>query len=99
MAKSKHDKISEKLARKFKTDYKSDKGIDIVTGEKVIEVETKVSTLDQGVNQVVRSPKARYLAVPKSIERQTLDKTKGTGIGVMSESGKIVKKASRKRGG
>ena len=35
---SKHDEIANKLARKFKTEYKSDKGIDLVLKNKVIEI-------------------------------------------------------------
>lgn len=62
---SKHDEIANKLAKKFKTEYKSDKGIDLVTKDKVIEVETKKSSLSQGIGQVVKSQKARYLAVNK----------------------------------
>lgn len=97
MAKTKHDQVAERLAKKFGTEYKSDKGIDLVTPTRVIEVETHKESLDQGVGQVVRSAKARYLAVPKRIEQAALERTKGTGIGVMRETGYIVKKASRKR--
>ena len=97
MAKSKHDQISEKLAKKFGTEYKSDFGIDIVTPNRVIEVESKPDGLDQGIHQVEHATKARYLAVPRSLKKKAVEKTKGTGIGVMSETGKIIKKASRKR--
>jgi len=95
MTKSLHDQIAEKLANKFNTEYKSDKGIDIVTGSRVVEIETHKSTLDQGVGQISRSPKARYLAVPESIVKAALERTEGTGIGVMSGTGRIIKKASR----
>ncbi len=40
-----HDQIAEKLAEKFNTEYKSHKGVDIVTKGKVIEVETKSNSL------------------------------------------------------
>lgn len=97
MGKSKHDQIAEKLAGKFGTEYKSDIGIDLVTRDRVIEVETKQSGLDQGVRQVEHSGKARYLAVSNSLRENAVEKTEGTGIGVMNERGNIVKKASRKR--
>jgi hypothetical protein len=87
--------IAERLATKFHTEYKPDKGIDIVTPNRVIEVEVYKTTLDEGVGQVERSSKARYLAVPKPIQKETIEKTKGTGIGVMSEYGRILKRASR----
>ena len=94
---SKHDEIANKLAKKFNTEYKSDKGIDLVTPEKVIEVETKKSSLSQGISQVIKSQKARYLAVNKININNALDATKNTGIGVMNETGRIMKKASRKK--
>jgi len=97
MAISKHDEIAKKLAKKFGTEYKSHKGIDIMLPDRVIEVETKKEGIRQGINQVIRSSKARYLAVNKQNIKNALDATKGTGIGVMSETGKIIKKASRKK--
>ena len=96
MTKSIHDKIAERLARKFNTEYKSDKGIDIVTSTKVIEVETKKGSIQQGIDQVVKSSKPRYLAVNKLNIKSALEATEGTGIGIMGPFGKIIKKASRK---
>ena len=97
MAKSLHDRIAENLAKKHKVSYKSDEGADIVTRDRVIEVETKKESLDQGMGQVARSFKARYLAVPDSIRKAALEITTGTGIGVMTKTGRIAKKASRGR--
>lgn len=94
---SKHDEIAKKLAKKFGTDYKAHKGIDLVLPNRVIEVETKKSGIDQGKKQVEKSSKARYLAVNKININNALEATKNTGIGVMSETGRIIKKASRKR--
>jgi len=97
MGKSIHDEIAEKLAKRFGTDYKKRKGIDIVTKDRVVEVETKKNGLYQGIEQIQNSPKARYLAVNKINIKNALSVTQGTGIGVMSQSGKILKKAGRKK--
>lgn len=99
MAKSLHDKIAEKLAKKFGTKYKSDIGIDIVDKKRkrVIEVEIKKDSLYQGIKQVERSPMARYLSVPSSLSNKAINLTKNSGIGVMDENGNILKKASRKK--
>ncbi|MFH1827605.1 MAG: hypothetical protein ABH812_04260 [bacterium] len=94
---TKHDEIANKLAKKFETEYKSDKGIDLVLPNKVIEVETKKSGIIQGIKQVEKSSKARYLAVNTINIKNALESTEGTGIGVMKESGKIIKRAGRKR--
>ena len=94
---SKHDEIANKLAKKFGTEYKSDKGIDLVLPNKVIEVETKKASLAQGIKQVEKSSKPRYLAVNKINIQNAIKATANTGIGVMKEAGSIVKKASRKK--
>lgn len=97
MVKSKHDQIAEGLAKRFKTEYKKNKGIDIVTKDRVIEVETKNNALSQGVKQVQKSSSARYLAVNKINIKNALKTTKGSGIGVMSSTGRIIKRAGRKK--
>lgn len=93
-----HDQIANKLARKYKAEYKSDKGIDIVLLNKVIEVETKKSGIQQGIKQIEKSNKARYLAVNRINVSNALTATKNTGIGVMNQMGHIVKKAGRSNG-
>lgn len=95
MSKSIHDEIAERIAKKIGTEYKVHKGIDIVK-DKVIEVETKRNSLSQGLQQVIRSQKPRYLAVNKPNIENALDITKGTGVGVMGPTGSIIKRASRK---
>jgi len=94
---SKHDDIAKNLAKKFGTEYKSRKGIDIVTKDRVIEVETKKESIRQGIKQVEKSSKARYLAVDNQNVQNAIEATKDSGIGVMDDKGKILKKASRKR--
>ena len=97
MAKSKHDQIAECLAKKFGVEYKKQKGIDIVTDDKVIEVETTKSGIYQGIVQVKRSSKARYIAVNDRNIQNALDATERTGIGVMDEKWRIIKRAQRKK--
>jgi len=97
MAKSKHDQIAENLAKKFGVKYKKHKGIDIVTKDRAIEVEVTKGGIYQGIKQVKRSSKARYIAVNDKNIQDVLNATEGTGIGVMDEKGRIIKKARRKR--
>lgn len=99
MAKSKHDQIAENLAKKFGTEYKKHKGIDIVTDKRVIEVETSKEGIYQGMNQIKRSPKSRYIAVNDRNIQNALEAIKGTEIGVIDEKGRIIKRAGRKRKG
>lgn len=95
MTKPKHDLIAEYLAGKFNTEYKSDKGIDLVTKDKVIEVETKKEGLGQGISQIAHSSKARYLAVSERIVKLARELTEKSGIGIMKERGRIIKRAGR----
>ena len=97
MAKSKHDQIAENLAKKFGTVYKKHKGIDIVTKNRVIEVESTKGGIYQGIKQVEKSSKARYIAINDRNIKNALNATEGTGIGVMDEKGRIIKRASRVR--
>ena len=97
MVMTKHDEIAEKLAKKFSTQYKAQQGIDLVMQDRVVEVETKKAGIYQGIKQVEKSSKARYLAVNKPNIKNALEATQGTGIGVMGETGKIIKKSSRKK--
>ena len=90
-----HDQIANKLAKKFETKYKSRKGIDLVLPNKVIEVETKKAGIAQGIKQIEKSDKDRYLAVNKINIDNALASTDGTGIGVMNQAGRIIKKAGR----
>jgi|Deesub1362A_J573_1020465.scaffolds.fasta_scaffold01719_5 hypothetical protein len=97
MAKSRHDQIAENLAKKFGTKYKKHKGIDIVTKKRVIEVETTKEGIYQGINQVKRSQKPGYIAVNNKNLMNAIWATKGTGIGVMDEKGRILKRAHRNK--
>jgi len=91
MAKSRHDQIAENLAKEFGAEYKKHQGIDIVTKKRVIEVETTKEGIYQGINQIKRSPKPRYMAVDDKNIQNALDTTEGTGIGVMDKNGRIIK--------
>lgn len=93
---TKHDEIAERLAEKFRTKYHENKGVDLTLPDKVVEVETFKNSLDQGVEQLQGSTKLRYLAVSKRLEKEAISKVEGTGVGVMSEFGKVLKRASSK---
>ena len=96
MAKSKHDQIAENLAKEFGVEYKKHQGIDIVTKKRVIEVETTKEGIYQGINQIKRSPKTRYIAVDEKNIQNALEAIEGTGIGVMDKKGRILKRTRSK---
>lgn len=59
----------------------------------MIEVEATKSGIYQGINQVKRSLKVRYIAVNDRNIQNALNVTEETGIGVMDEKGRILKRA------
>ncbi len=91
---TKHDRIAKEIAEKKESEYRSDKGVDIRTSTQAIEVEIDAGKLKEGVCQLQGTNKARYLAVPNNLVKEAIDYTKGTGVGVMNEHGKIKKRAS-----
>jgi len=88
-----HDRAADGLARKLGTDHDR-KGVDIKKGDKAIEVAVKNADIEKSVKQLNSSRKpVKYLAVPPKKVKLAKDVTKGTGIGVMSTTGSIRKKA------
>lgn len=90
---SKHDRIAKKIANKKNTEYHAHLGVDIRTSSQSIEVEVRKNDLKEGVRQLQGTNKARYLAVPNELVSAAIDYTKGTGVGVMNEHGRIKKRA------
>ncbi len=97
MAKSKHDKVAQQVARREKTEYNKGPGADIQSSRRAIEVETPNTIGDAG-RQLRGYKKPVYVipteqkAVPDAVEHY-----KNTTIGVMTPSGKIVKPSTRRK--
>jgi len=96
MGKSEHDKIAESLAEKEGVEYNQGKGPDVKSKKRVIEVATHDSDIDESTKQVIRYQKPKYLATPKRKVPKAIDSTRGTGIGVMDDKGKIIKRSRGK---
>lgn len=88
-----HDKAADGLARKFGTEHRR-KGVDILTSDRAIEVAVKDDDIEKSISQLNASRKpVKYLAVPPKKVKFAKEVTQGTGIGVMSTTGNIRKKA------
>lgn len=98
MAKSKHNAVAERIAQKHGTTHRH-KGVDVVTKDKAIEVETSKTVAD-AEKQLSRYKKDVYVAgTDKETTNKALNHYSGTDIGVMNSQGKIVKRSSRNRKG
>lgn len=95
MAKSKHDKVAGRIAKKQGVKYNKGPGADIQGSRRVIEVESPNTIGDAG-RQLQGHQKPAYVAVtdsnliPKAIKHYA-----NTTIGVMGPSGKIFKRSTR----
>ena len=56
-------------------------------------METTKEGIYQGINQIKRSQKPRYMAMEGKNIQNALEATEGPGIGVMDENGRILKKS------
>jgi len=95
MPSSEHDRIADAIARKLRAPYNPAKGADVVSAERVVEVEIDGAGLGRGIEQLQGYKQLRYLGVPKRLVPTAVKRTKGTKIGIMNADGNIVKRAQR----
>jgi len=92
-----HKTAANRIAKNLNAQYNDADGVDIVTKNIAIEVETD-STVKSGIRQLQGHKKPSYIAgANQTAVKKALDATEGTTIGVMNNQGKIVKKSSRKK--
>ena len=92
-----HKATSNRIAKKYNTDYNNGKGVDVKSPRATIEVETSDSVKDapgqlRGHKGPVYIAGTNAEAVQKAIEV-----TEGTTIGVMDNQGNIVQRSTRKK--
>ena len=92
-----HKTTSNRIAKKLNGDYNNGKGVDIVTPNIAVEVETE-NTVAGGIQQLQGHRKPAYIAGTnaKAVDR-ALKATQNTTIGVMDNQGRIVKRSTRKQ--
>ena len=92
-----HKATSNRLAKKYGTEYNSGKGADIQTRNIAIEVETP-ETVGDASRQLRGHKKRVYIAgTNREAVENAIEATKGTTIGVMDNQGNIVKRSTRKK--
>ncbi len=98
MGQTKHDRTAERIARKERTAYNEGQGPDIQTSRRAIEVET-ANTVPDGMRQLQGFKRPVYIAGadPKAT-KAALEATEGTTVGVMSHTGRLIKRSTRGRG-
>lgn len=91
-----HDMVANRLANKLGTKHRG-KGVDIVFKDVAWEVACTLRDLRTSVGQLKRSRASKkYMVVPRSLTARTKKLLKGTGIGITTTSGKIIKRSRRR---
>jgi len=91
-----HDEIADSLAKRFRAKHR-EKGVDIVSKDRAIEVAVTENDLRQSIGQLNRSrAEKKYMAVPPPLYDKAENLLKGTGIGIMNTRGDIRKRSKRK---
>ena len=97
MGETKHDGTANRLARKEQTTYNRGQGPDVLTSRRAIEVETKHTAKD-GLRQLKGFTKPVYIAgADPDATKAALEVTKGTTVGVISHTGRVIKRSTRNR--
>lgn len=92
-----HKTTANRIAKKYHTEYDSEKGADVKTDKVAIEVEPPDSVSD-AMRQLQGYKKRAYIAgTNNEAVEKALEVTEGTTVGVMDNQGNIVKKSTRKK--
>lgn len=90
-----HRTTSNRLAKKFRTEYNDGPGVDIKADGITVEVETQDSVND-GKRQLQGHKGPVYIAgTNEEAVQRALEATKNTTIGVMDNRGNIRKRSTR----
>ena len=98
MAESKSHKVtSNRIAKKYNTDYNSGKGVDIKAKRATVEVETQNSVKDAPGQLRGHKGPAYIAGTNAEAVKKAIEVTKNTTIGVMDNQGNVVKSSTRKK--
>lgn len=90
-----HKATANRIAKKYRTEYQAQEGVDVVTKNIAVEVETPGGVAD-GIRQLQGHRKRAYIAgTNQTAVEEALELTEGTTIGVMDNQGRIVKRSTR----
>jgi len=99
MSGNKHDKVAGRIAQQQGTHYNRGQGADVRSPKRAIEVET-ARTIGDAARQLAGYQKPVYIAgADAEATKKALEHYKDTTIGVMSPSGKILRRSTRRRRG
>lgn len=93
---AKHDRAARRIARQCGGTYDPKQSPDVKCKVRAVEVKTYAGETPKALEQLGRSRKPKYVALPASEHPSALHKLRGTGVGLMNYNGDIVKRARRR---
>ena len=92
-----HKTTANRIAKKLGAEYNDGQGVDIKSNRATVEVETP-DTVGDAPSQLRGHRGPAYIAgTNKEAVEKALKTTQGTTIGVMDNTGRIVKRSTRKK--
>lgn len=92
-----HKTTSNRIAKKYNTDYNNGNGVDVKSPRATIEVETS-DTVKDAPGQLRGHKGPCYIAGTNAeAVQKALEVARGTTIGIMDNQGNIVKRSTRKK--
>ena len=92
-----HKATSNRIAKKYNTDYNNGKGVDIKSTRATVEVEGP-NTVKDAPGQLRGHKGPAYIAGTNAeAVQKAIEITKNTTIGVMDNQGNVVKSSPRKK--
>ena len=91
-----HDTIANRLAMRLGTEHRRS-GVDVVVNNMALEVAVSRDDVRTSIPQLKRSrARKKYMVVPRPLTAWTKKSLTGTGIGIATTNGKIVKRSRRR---
>jgi len=92
-----HKTTANRIAKKFHTEYNAGEGVDIKSTQATVEVESS-ETVAEAPTQLRGYRGPVYIAgTNNDAVEKALEVTKGTTIGVMDNTGKVIRRSTRKK--
>ena len=89
-----HDDAARKIAKKVGGEYNKGKGVDVPGRKATVEVETP-GTVKGGMRQLQGHRGPVFIAgTNEKAVKKALKVTKGTTVGVMNKTGKVIKRST-----
>jgi len=90
-----HDRAARRIANMLGGDYDSKRSPDVISKDSRVEVKTYAAEIPKALDQLGRSAKKKYVALPAGEHEDAKRQLEGTGVGLMDWNGNVRKRPRR----